>query len=44
MNPPLPVLTPPTVSGRCAKTVGRIGDLAVSRQADLSERADQPTG
>jgi hypothetical protein len=44
MISPLPVLTQPTVGGRQAKIVGRVGDLAVSRLADLSALADQPTG
>jgi hypothetical protein len=44
MISPLRWLTPPTVGGRRAKIVGRVGDLAVSRLADLSALADQPTG
>jgi hypothetical protein len=44
MFSPLPVLTPPTVGGRRPRIVGRAGDLAVSRLADLSAFADQPTG
>jgi hypothetical protein len=40
----LRLLTHSTVGGALNDVVGRFGDLAVSRSADLSLRQDQPTG
>jgi hypothetical protein len=40
----LRLLTHSTVGGTLNDVVGRFGDLAVSRSADLSLRRDQPTG